>query len=82
MLSQSETSSSQDRTTAFEAMSGCLGMNKGRLTSLIRLSYLGPEIVRALLAGSQSNAFVGPVVLAVAWDVANAWLHDSKAAAT
>jgi len=33
-------------------MSGRLGMNKGRLTSLVRLSYLGPEIVRALLAGS------------------------------
>ena len=31
-------------------------MNKGRLTSLVRLSYLGPEIVRALLAGSQANA--------------------------
>jgi predicted PurR-regulated permease PerM len=27
------------------------------------------------------GVFVGPVVLAVAWDVANAWLHDSKAAA-
>jgi len=38
------------------AMSGRLGMNKGRLTSLVRLSYLGPEIVRALLAGSQANA--------------------------
>ena len=37
-----------------EAMSGRLGMNKGRLTSLVRLSYLGPEIVQALLAGSQS----------------------------
>ena len=26
-------------------------MNKGRLTSLIRLSYFGPEIVGALLGG-------------------------------
>jgi hypothetical protein len=32
---------------SIEAMSGRLGMNKGRLTSLVRLSYLGPEIVRA-----------------------------------
>src|ERR1700720_3236253 len=31
-------------------------VNKSRLTSLVRLSYLGPEIVRALLADSQSNA--------------------------
>ena len=27
---------------SIEAMSGRLGMNKGRLTSLVRLSYLGP----------------------------------------
>ena len=36
-----------------EAMSGRLGMNKCRLTSLIRLSYLAPDIVRALLEGRQ-----------------------------
>ena len=41
---------------SIEAMSGRLKMNKGRLTSLVRLSYLGPKIVRALLAGSQANA--------------------------
>ena len=38
---------------SIEAMSGRLGMNKGRLTSLVRLSYLAPGIVRALLAGRQ-----------------------------
>lgn len=36
---------------SIEAMSGRIGMNKGRLASLIRLSYLAPEIVGALLAG-------------------------------
>jgi hypothetical protein len=36
---------------SIEAMSGRLGMNKGRLTSLIRLSHLAPEILGALLAG-------------------------------
>ena len=36
---------------SIEAMSGRLGMNKGRLTSLIRLSHLAPEIVGALLGG-------------------------------
>ena len=36
-----------------EAMSGRLGMNKCRLTSLIRLSYLAPDIVRVLLEGRQ-----------------------------
>src|SRR2546426_10352331 len=38
---------------SIEAMSGRLGMNKCRLTSLIRLSYLAPDIVRALLEGRQ-----------------------------
>jgi site-specific DNA recombinase len=36
---------------SIEAMSGRIGMNKGRLSSLIRLSYLAPEIVGGLLAG-------------------------------
>ena len=36
---------------SIEAMSGRLGMNKCRLTSLIRLSHLAPEILGALLAG-------------------------------
>ena len=35
---------------SIEAMSGRLGMNKGRLASLIRLSHLAPEILGALLA--------------------------------
>jgi hypothetical protein len=34
-------------------MSARLGMNKFRLTSLVRLSYLAPGIIRALLAGRQ-----------------------------
>ena len=38
---------------SIEAMSGRLGMNRCRLTSLIRLSYLAPDIVRALLEGRQ-----------------------------
>jgi hypothetical protein len=40
---------------SIEAMSGHLAMNKCRLTSLIRLSYLAPDIVRALLEGRQPN---------------------------
>ena len=36
---------------SIEAMSGHLRMNKCRLTSLVRLSHLAPEIVGALLAG-------------------------------
>jgi site-specific DNA recombinase len=37
---------------SIEAFSTRLGMNKFRLTSLVRLSYLAPGIIRALLAAS------------------------------
>jgi site-specific DNA recombinase len=45
---------------SIEAMSGRLGMNKGRLTSLVRLSYLGPEIVRPV-AGEPVSASQFPL---------------------
>jgi site-specific DNA recombinase len=38
---------------SIEAMTERLGIAKGRLTSLVRLSYLAPGIVRALLGGRQ-----------------------------
>jgi site-specific DNA recombinase len=38
---------------SLEAICARLGMNKFRLTSLVRLSYLAPGIIRALLAGRQ-----------------------------
>ena len=34
---------------SIEAMTERLGIAKGHLTSLVRLSYLGPDIVRAFL---------------------------------
>ena len=49
------------------------GMNKGRLTSLVRLSYLGPEIVRALLAGSQSNALTPSRLLRLSKNLPHDW---------
>jgi site-specific DNA recombinase len=58
---------------SIEAMSGRLGMNKGRLTSLVRLSYLGPEIVRALLAGSQSNALTPNRLPRLSKDLPHDW---------
>jgi hypothetical protein len=58
---------------SIEAMSGRLGMNKGRLTSLVRLSYLGPEIVRALLAGSQSNALTPSRLLRLSKNLPHDW---------
>ena len=40
---------------SIEAMSARLGTNKFRLTSLVRLSYLSPGIIRALLASPRAN---------------------------
>ena len=56
-----------------KAMSGRLKMNKGRLTSLVRLSYLGPEIVRALLAGSQSNALTPGRLMRLSKNLPHDW---------
>ena len=61
---------------SIEAMSGRLGMNKGRLTSLVRLSYLAPEIVRALLAGSQSNALTPTRILRLSKDLPHDWIEQ------
>ena len=58
---------------SIEALSGRLGMNKGRLISLVRLSYLGPEFVRALLAGSQSNALTPSRLLRLSKDLPHDW---------
>ena len=63
---------------SIEAMSGRLGMNKGRLTSLVRLSYLGPEIVRALLAGSQSNALTPSRLLRLSKNLPHDWKEQRR----
>ncbi len=54
---------------SIEAMSGRLGMNKGRLTSLVRLSYLAPDIVRAFLAGRQPIALTLTALLRLSKDL-------------
>ena len=58
---------------SIESMSGRVGMNKGRLTSLVRLSYLGPEIVRALLAGRQSNMLTPRRLLRLSRNLPHDW---------
>jgi hypothetical protein len=63
---------------SIEAMSGRLGMNKSRLTSLVRLSYLRPEIVRALLAGSQSNALTPRRLLRLSKDLPHDWKEQRR----
>ena len=63
---------------SIEAMSGRLGMNKGRLTSLVRLSYLGPEIVRALLEGRQPIELTPTRLLRLSKDLPHDWKEQRR----
>ncbi len=58
---------------SIEAMSGRLGMNKCRLTSLIRLSYLAPDIVCALLEGRQPIELTPTQLLRLSKDLPHDW---------
>ena len=58
---------------SIEAMSGRLGMNKCRLTSLIRLSYLAPAIVRALLEDRQPIELTPTRLLRLSKDLPHDW---------
>jgi site-specific DNA recombinase len=63
---------------SIEAMSARLGMNKFRLTSLVRLSYLSPDIVRALLAGRHPIELTPTRLLRLSKDLPHAWLEQSR----
>jgi len=63
---------------SIEAMSGRLGMNKCRLTSLIRLSYLAPDIVRALLEGRQPIELTPTRLLRLSKDLPHDWSEQRR----
>jgi site-specific DNA recombinase len=63
---------------SIEAMSARIGMNKFRLTSLVRLSYLSPEIVRALLAGRHPIALTPTRLLWLSKDLPHDWLEQRR----
>jgi site-specific DNA recombinase len=58
---------------SIEAMSGRLGTNKCRLTSLIRLSYLALDIVRALFEGRQPIELTPTRLLRLSKDLPHDW---------
>jgi site-specific DNA recombinase len=58
---------------SIETMSGRIGMNKFRLTSLVRLSYLAPSIIRALLAGQHPIALTPTRLLRLSKDLPHDW---------
>jgi site-specific DNA recombinase len=58
---------------SIEAMTERLGMGKGHLTSLVRLSYLAPGIVRALLEGRQPIELTPTRLLRLSKDLPHDW---------
>ena len=63
---------------SIEAMSARLGMNKFRLTSLVRLSYLSPDVVRALLAGRHPIALTPTRLLRLSKDLPHDWQEQRR----
>src|SRR5262249_29255371 len=58
---------------SIEAMSARLEMNKFRLTSLVRISYLAPDIIRALLAGRHPTELTPTRLLRLSKDLPHDW---------
>jgi hypothetical protein len=56
-----------------EAMSKRLKMNKFRFTALVRLSYLSPDIIRALLAGRHPAELTPARLLRLSKDLPHDW---------
>jgi site-specific DNA recombinase len=63
---------------SIEAMSARAGMNKFRLTSLVRLSYLSPDIVRAFLAGRHPIELTPTRLLRLSKDLPHAWMEQPR----
>jgi hypothetical protein len=63
---------------SIEAMSGRIGMNKGRLTSLIRLSYLAPEIVGGLLASRHPIELTPARLLRLSKNLPHDWKEQRR----
>ena len=63
---------------SIEAMSGRLGMNKARLTSLVRLSYLAPDLVRSILEGRQPLELSPTRLLRLSKDLPHQWSDQRR----
>jgi site-specific DNA recombinase len=63
---------------SIEAMSARLGMNKFRLTSLVRLSYLAPGIIRALLAGRHPTELTPTRLMRLTKDLPHDWQEQRQ----
>ena len=73
-----ELTPAQGSDASIEAMSGRLGMNKCRLTSLNRLSYLAPEIVGAVLAGRHPIELTPTRLLRLSKNLPPDWMEQRR----
>src|SRR5271166_17101 len=62
---------------SIEAMTERLGLAKGRLTSLLRLSYLAPDIVRAIIEGRQPIELTPTRLLRLSKNLPHDW-HEQR----
>ena len=63
---------------SIEAMTQRLGAGKGHLTALVRLSYLAPDIVRALLEGRQPIELTPTRLLRLSKDLPHDWREQRR----
>jgi len=63
---------------SIEAMIERLGMDKGRIASLFRLSYLAPDIVRALLEGRQPIELTPTRLRRLSKDLPHDWREQRR----
>jgi hypothetical protein len=65
-----------DCSESLNAIEARLGTSKGRMTSLMRLSYLSPEIVRDILAGRQPLGLGAKRLIGLSKDLPLDWLDQ------
>jgi site-specific DNA recombinase len=63
---------------SIEAMTERLEAGRGRLTALMRLSYLAPDIVRALLEGRQPIALTPTRLLRLSKNLPHDWKEQRR----
>ena len=63
---------------SIEAMTQRLNAGKGHLTRLVRLSYLAPDIVRALLEGRQPIELTPTRLLTLSKDLSHDWREQRR----
>ena len=67
-----------DTTESINVITARLGKSKGRMTSLMRLSYLAPQIVDMILAGQQPMALSAKHLLQLSRNLPHDWARQRE----